>query len=312
MAPAPSWGGWGLRARPGVLSRWSPQPPGQGRARLGPASGGGNGAENRRVARWPGGFVRSCSSEPGPLRRAAVAQAGSLPRQPRESAQPGTQTPVRRAPYPSHFYFGLPSFLERKDPGWNRTSPNAPPPTTTTSAPFPSAPAPSRSIPPSLGRRFLSGNSRGVERREGCGWAGARTPALEDPPGVHVGRGLGGLLSRPTLGTHGDPWCPPPQTLIHAPSEREPRRGPSCGRAERDLGEMAGWGPFSYPGGGIWCLGSEDVAIASPRNLKPCISLRPSQPTGSEGGRGREPLLPQPQAAAKLCSRTPGCRRLRL
>lgn len=128
MAPAPSWGGWGLRARPGVLSRWSPQPPGQGRARLGPASGGGNGAENRRVARWPGGLVTSCSSEPGPLRRAAVAQAGSLPRQPRESAQPGTQTPARRAPYPSHFYVGLPSFLERKDPGWNRTSPNASPP----------------------------------------------------------------------------------------------------------------------------------------------------------------------------------------
>lgn len=269
-APAPSRKVGG--SRPGQAP-WSARPPGQGRACLGPASGGGGRAGSRRAMRRPAGLARGCGSEPGPSAGLRRLLLGHFPGSP-ERAPAWHQTVARWIPYPSHFYLRLPSFLEHRDPGKDRTSPNPHPllrhPSLVCS--------PSRPILPALGPGFLSCSSGGVERRKGV-WVGRgrETPPPRSRLTYVLGRGLGGLRSHSPLGTQGDPWYPPPQTQTHAPSEQRPRG--------RRLGTV------STSGDGTRRLGYGRAAAGSPGALKPFIPLRPPQPRRQ---RGREPLPPRP------------------
>ncbi|XP_043736472.1 collagen alpha-1(I) chain-like [Cervus elaphus] len=86
---------------------------------------------------------------------------------------------------------------------------------------------------------------------------------------------------------------------------------PSSGRAGGVGGEREAGVSFHIRRWNTVYLGSEEAAMASPRACSFLFLGDPRRRRGSKGGRGREPPSP-PQAAAKLCVRTPGCRRVRL
>lgn len=102
------------------------------------------------------------------------------------------------------------------------------------------------------------------------------------------------------------PWGPK-ETLGALPHRHKPTPPRSSGRAGGGVGgSTRGWGPFLFPGGSVWCLGSGEAAMASPRTPQPSIPRRPPQ-SRRQGGRSRRgPLPPRPQATEKLRARTPG------
>lgn len=117
------------------------------------------------------------------------------------------------------------------------------------------------------------------------GGQGACTPAPEEPLVVCVGEGAG----RSALPLHpGNPRRPSvlsPQTQTHAPSEREPPRGNSRGRAGGGGGKGS-WVPFLsgrevvY---GVWGLGRRLSRLLEPSCLP--LVCDPGCRGGNEGGR---------------------------
>lgn len=134
-------------------------------------------------------------------------------------------------------------------------------------------------------------------------WVGrgrAPTPQRSGLANV-VGREPGGLRSQPTFGTYGDPQCLPPLHR-HTP----PTSSGRAGRVERANGRL---GSLFTSGGGIRCIWG--LRRRPERLLEPEAFHFLATPAAAEAARERAaPSLPQ--AAAKLCVRTPGCRRVLL
>lgn len=236
LAPAPSRAGWG--SGPGrVPSPTSLRGP-LGRAERVSGLPREGAAELKIAAKQGGQEGSSEDAAPSPSTSAGPRRLllGSLPRQPRESARSGTQTPARWAPYPPHFYFRLPSFLERREAGWDRTSPNPP----LLQHPFPPRAPQHVPFPRVWVEDSLAATTEELKGVQVCGWAGGAHPR---PRGADWQTWWGGsrevCAPNPPSGPTGTP------SAFRHYTDTRPLRAAAARAGWR--GQTGGWGPFSHP-----------------------------------------------------------------